>query len=335
MRHNLRGAMMTTETEPRPKLSSTAGCPQLPRGVIASSMTPVDEDGEIQTQLLGPHIEWLIEEGVSAISPLGSSGEFVALSIDQRKGVLESVLALNNGRAHIMAGTGHYSTKKTIELSRHAEMAGADSLLIIMPYYMRPSKSDVLDHYRHIADQVSIPIVAYHAVTATGVDLLTEDLVKLVDEGVLSGVKMSNTDPDRVCQLLQSSDDCQVYVGLDSIAFEGLCHGAHGWISGIPSVVPRAARRLYDAIVIDGDLEQARIEWRPLSVLMRLQFEALLGRKEGPHWLSVAKATLNQIGPYVGDPILPLQRLNDVDQERLSEVLTNLGYSVKSRDNWR
>jgi len=325
--------MMTVETAPHGTPSRSGGLAKLPRGVIASSMTPVDADGEVQTKLLGPHIDWLIDEGVSAISPLGSSGEFVALSSDQRKMVLEAVLAANNGRVHIMAGTHHYSTKETIDLSRHAEQAGAESLLIVPPYYLRPSNREVADHYRRIADQVGIPIVAYHNVIGTGVDLLTEDLVRLVDEGVLAGVKMSNTDPDRVRQLLDASDDCVVYVGIDAIAFEGLCHGAHGWISGIPSIVPRRARRLYESIAVDADLVRARAEWRSLSVLMRLQFGAVLGRGEGPHWLSVAKAALNLIGPYVGDPVPPLQPVNEHDLARLSSVLNDLGYSVQVTDD--
>jgi len=324
---------MTVETTLYRTPSGSAGYAQLPRGVIASSMTPVGADGEVLTKLIGPHIDGLIGEGVSAISPLGSSGEFVALSTEQRKTVLEAVLAANNGRVHIMAGTHHYSTKETIELSRHAQKAGAGSLLIVTPYYLRPSRGCVMDHYRRIADEVSIPIVAYHNVIGTGVDLLTEDLVQLVDEGVLAGVKMSNTDPDRICQLLRATDDCRVYVGLDAIAFEGLCHGAHGWISGIPSVVPRKARSLYEAITVDEDLLRARMEWRSLSDLMRLQFGAVLGRKEGPHWLSVAKAALNLIGPYVGDPVPPLQPIEEHDLALLSTVLTDLGYSVQVRDS--
>jgi 4-hydroxy-tetrahydrodipicolinate synthase len=321
---------MTAEIEVSPEEKGPPSVGALPRGVVASSVTPMSADGTMPLHLVGPHIDWLIGEGVNGISPLGSSGEFVALSSDERKAVLEAALEANNGRVHTMAGTHHYSTSETIELSRHAEAAGADSLLIVPPYYMRPSNRQVLDHYRRIADQVGLPIVLYHNVTGTRVDLSTDDLLQLISEEVIAGVKVSNTDPDRVCQLLQAAgESCRVYVGLDTIAFEGLCHGAHGWISGIPSVVPRRAREFYDTIAVAGDLPRARALWEPLSRLMRFQFEAVLGRDDGPHWLSVAKETLNLIGPYIGDPIAPLQKLSKDDRKRLADILTELQYPVR------
>jgi 4-hydroxy-tetrahydrodipicolinate synthase len=305
---------------------------RLPRGVVASSVTPTDADGELRLDLIGPHIDWLIAEGVDGISPLGSSGEFVALSSAERKDVTEATLAAIDGRVHSMVGTHHYSTKEAIALSRHAEAAGADSLLVVAPYYMRPSRPQVMDHYRRIAASVSVPIVVYHNAVGTGVDLTSGELTQLFDEGAISGVKMSNADPDRVLQLLERTDGAlRVYVGLDAVGFEGLCHGAHGWISGIPSIVPRKAKELYETLAVDHDLEKGRVLWRALAPLMRLQFAAFLGRGDGPHWLSVSKGVLNLIGPYVGEPIPPVQPLSAADVARVTPILANLGYSVASR----
>src|SRR5450755_1642914 len=118
----------------------------LVEGIVASSLTPFSPSGELRLDLVPAHIDWLIGEGVSGISPLGSSGEFVGLESDDRKRVIEAVIAANAGRVHIMAGTHHYSTKIAIELSRHAEQAGADSLLVVPPYYMHPSVNQTLDH---------------------------------------------------------------------------------------------------------------------------------------------------------------------------------------------
>jgi len=302
---------------------------RLPRGIVASSVTPATPEGEVLDELVGPHIDWLIAEGVDGISPLGSSGEFVALSSDQRRHVLETVTAAIDGRVHVMAGSHHYSTSETVALSRHAEQAGADSLLIVPPYYMCPSPGEVMDHYRRVADNVSIPIVLYHNAAGSRVDLSTGHLARLFEEGAISGVKMSNPDPDRIRQLLDATDNaCRVYVGIDVIAFDGLCQGAHGWISGIPSIVPRKARELYNSIAVDGDLARARAQWRALAPLMRLQFQAFLGRGEGPQWLAVSKGVLNLIGPPVGTPILPIQPIGDGDRARLHAVLTDLGYAA-------
>ncbi|MCU1490275.1 MAG: hypothetical protein JWM85_1680 [Acidimicrobiaceae bacterium] len=302
---------------------------RLPRGVVASSATPADADGNLRLDLVRPHVDWLIEEGVDGLSPLGSSGEFVALSVDQRKAVLESVLEAVDGRVHVMAGTHHYSTDEAIELSRHAEKAGADSLLIVPPYYMRIGRRQAMDHYRKIADQVAIPIVLYHNAAGTGVDLTPDDLAQLFEDEAIAGVKMSNPDSDRIRQLIDVTNDAvRTYVGLDTIAFEGLCHGAHGWISGIPSIVPRKAAELYRTIAIDADLRRGRDQWKALAPLMRLQFSAFLGRGDGPHWLSVSKGTLNLIGPSVGSPLPPLQAIEREHEERLAEILRSLGYEV-------
>lgn len=300
----------------------------MPAGIIASTVTPFSKDGSLRLELLKAHIDWLIAEGVDGLSPLGSSGEFTLLESEDRKKVLDEVLRVNDGRVPVWAGTHHYSTATTIELSKHAERAGADALLIVPPYYMSPTVAQTMDHYRRIADVVSIPIILYHNITLTNVDFRTSDLVQLGREGAIGGVKMSNAEPDRICQLLQQAPELCTYCGIDSVAFEGLCHGAHGWISGIPSIVPRAAKALYQAIA-NSDLPQARVLWRPLSQLMRFQFSAYLTRGTGAHWFSSMKATLNMIGPPVGDPQPPLAPLEDSYREELSRMLVELGYETQ------
>jgi dihydrodipicolinate synthase/N-acetylneuraminate lyase len=315
-----------------PSLASTRSSSDraLPPGIIASSVTPFAADGSIQIDRLKPHIDWLIREGVSGLSPLGSSGEFPVLEINERKRLLEEVIRLNDGRVSLWAGTHHYSTRATIDLSKHAAAAGADALLIVPPYYMAPTPEQTMDHYRRIADAVDVPIILYHNIPLTCVDLKTDQLLTLFREGAIASVKMSNPDPDRICELLQNSEGAmRVYCGIDSVAFEGLCHGAHGWISGIPSIVPRAARELYEAIAVHGDLQAARKQWQLLSPLMRLEFSAYSNRGKGPHWFSVMKATLNMIGPPVGEPELPVQPLEQSYHSELAGLLSALGYEVR------
>ncbi|HEY8284463.1 MAG TPA: dihydrodipicolinate synthase family protein [Chloroflexota bacterium] len=298
-------------------------------GIVASSMTPFSPDGDLRLDLIPAHVDWLIGEGVSGISPLGSSGEFVGIESDDRKRVIEAVTTANAGRVHIMAGTHHYSTRIARDLSRHAEQAGANSLLVTPPYYMHPSINQVLDHYRHLADAVRIPIVVYYNFGGTNIDLRTEHLVTLFEEKVIAGVKLSNGNPDRICELLQATDRrLVVYAGIDTVAFEGLCHGAHGWISALPSIVPRAAKQLYETIAIQGDLPSARRQWRALAPLMRLVFREHLGAGNDPNWLAIMKATLNMIGPSVGDPLLPIQPLDARTKEIIAGMVRDLGYEV-------
>ncbi|PSR21690.1 MAG: hypothetical protein C7B45_09810 [Sulfobacillus acidophilus] len=301
----------------------------LPDGIIASSVTPFFPNGDVAYNLLTDHINWLLEEGVDGLSPLGSSGEFAALDINTRKQVLEHVIEINAGRRPIIAGTHHYSTQATIELSIHAERAGADALLITPPYYMSPSVPQVMDHYRAIADAVTIPIVLYHNMANTHVDLKTEHLTTLFEENAIAGVKMSNAESDRIGELLMATGNaCTVYAGIDVVAFDALCLGATGWISGIPSIVPKAAHRLYDAIR-NSDLALARREWNTLAPLMRLEFRGYLYGDGDPHWFSVMKAALNLIGPCVNDPLPPIQPLAEPKLSQLKALLANLGYAVR------
>jgi 4-hydroxy-tetrahydrodipicolinate synthase len=302
------------------------------RGVCASSITPFNADGTLALGRLKPHIDWLIAEGVNAISPLGSSGEFAGMETDDRKRVLEAAIEDCAGRVPIVAGTHHVSTRLTIELSKHAERAGADALLIVPPYYMAPTPAQTMEHFRRIADAVSIPVVLYHNIPLTGINFRTSHLAQLFREGAIKGVKMSNPEPDRICELLQETHgELSVYAGIDSVAFEGLCHGAHGWISGIPSMVPGAAVKLYQAIAVDRDLLRAREIWAKLSPLMRLQFNAYHSGGDGAHWFSVMKAGLNMIGPEVGDPAPPVLPLQEEFKETLATLLRGLGYSIQTK----
>lgn len=299
---------------------------RLPHGIVASSVTPFDDDGRVALDRVHLHIDWLIEQGVDGISPLGSSGEFAALELADRKRVLATAIQAVSGRTPVLAGTHHYTTAGTVELSVHAEQAGADALLIVPPYYMVPTRTQVMDHYRAVAAAVSIPIVLYHNVINVGMELRAEEILKLHEEGVLAGVKFSHSPAGAIFDLVQGGgDDFTVYVGVDTVAFEGLCYGAHGWISGIPSIAPRAARRLYEAIAVAGDLVAAREEWQRLLPLVRLEF-AGIGEGDEPHWFSVMKAALNLlIGSGVGDPVPPLAAVSPEHLQELTNVLRSLG----------
>jgi 4-hydroxy-tetrahydrodipicolinate synthase len=202
-------------------------------------------------------------------------------------------------------------------------------LLVAPPYYMHPSISQTLDHYRRLADAVTIPIVVYYNFGGTNIDLRTEHLVQLFEENVIGGVKLSSVYPDRICELLQATDGkLVVYAGIDTVAFEGLCHGAHGWISALPSIVPRKAVEMYQTIAVKGDLIAARQQWRLLAPLMRLVFREHLGAGNDPNWLSIMKATLNMIGPSVGDPLLPIQPLDPETKKTIAGMVRALGYQV-------
>lgn len=299
----------------------------LPYGVVASSVTPFNQNGDPDISRVHLHIDWLIGQGIAGISPLGSSGEFPALEYADRQRIVDASLEAVNGRVPTLMGTHHYTTKQTVALSKYAEGAGATALLVIPPYYMVPSRTQVMDHYRAIAEAVRIPIMLYYNIANTNVRLHVDDLLQLHAEGAISGVKWSDPAAAPLFDLIEGSDNAmRVYVGVDSVAFEGLSYGAHGWISGIPSIVPKAANTLYQKLAVEHDLVAARAEWRKLLPLVQFEFAGIM-TGDDPHWFAVMKTTLNMlIGPEIGAPALPVQPLPAGDHARLAELLSAVGY---------
>jgi 4-hydroxy-tetrahydrodipicolinate synthase len=305
----------------------------LPHGIVASSVTPFKPDGSIDFAKVKPHIDWLIEERVNGISPLGSSGEFFAMESDARKRLVEAAIEAIDGRVPSMVGTHHYATTIAVDLSKHAEKAGADSLLVVPPYYGLPTAAGVMDHYRRIAEAVSIPVVMYHNAAGTNVDLGTEHLIKLFEEGAIAGVKMSHLMPDRMVELLQAGlKHATIYAGIDYVAFEGLAHGAHGWISAIPSLTPRMAAEMYETLALKGDLVTARKQWKKLAPLMRFVFQGshISRNAPAPHWAAIMKTGLSLIGPDVGQPLAPSSPLDPQNTAILAGLLKSLGYKVRA-----
>lgn len=299
----------------------------LPGGIVASSVTPFTKDGDVDFSRVHLHIDWLIEQGVAGVSPLGSSGEFPALDYADRQRVIDSSLEAVNGRVPTLVGTHHYTTQQTVALSQYAESAGATALLIIPSYYMLPSRRQVMDHYRAVASAVHIPIVLYYNIGNTNVRLSVDELLQLHQEQAIAGVKWSDTNSSSIFDLVEGSNHrLTVYAGVDSVAFEGLCYGADGWISGIPSIVPRAARALYQKIAVERDLDGARELWRAIRPLAQFEF-AGMPTGEDPHWFSVMKSTLALlIGPEIGAPLPPLDMLPPDAMRELAGLLRAVGY---------
>lgn len=303
----------------------------LPQGVVSSNITPFTADGEVDLTRVAVHIDWLIEDGAAGISPLGSSGEFTAMDYADRQRVVDASLEAVNGRVPTLVGSHHYTTKQTVALSRYAEAAGANGLLVIPPYYMLPTRRQVMNHYREIAAAVGIPVVLYYNVGNTNVRLTVDEILQLHSEGAIAGVKWSDYSAAAIFDLLEGSDHAlTVYTGVDPVAFEGLCYGAHGWISGIPSIVPGAANVLYHAIAVQGDLAAARAAWTKLLPLAKFEFAGMAAGVD-PHWFSVMKSALTMlIGPEMGAPQLPLDALAPDDRAYLATLLTRLGYQPRT-----
>jgi 4-hydroxy-tetrahydrodipicolinate synthase len=195
--------------------------------------------------------------------------------------------------------------------------------MVLVPWLMQPLEQDVANHFRRLRDAVTKPIMIYHPQT-TGVQLSLETLVQLVDEGILASAKISQRDPSLARDLKQRvGDACAVFIGHDACAFEALCAGVDGWISGSPIGFPRLTVGIFE-LVRSGRLEEARALWSPLTEFVRLEFGPDPANLQPTHIIAVVKAALNAIGVAVGDPLPPLQPLTGAELAYVQRVARSL-----------
>jgi 4-hydroxy-tetrahydrodipicolinate synthase len=296
-----------------------------PRGVYSPTITAFEKDESISLEGTRAFVRFLLAQGVDGLVPLGSSGEPLALSMSERKAVLDAVMAETAGKVPVLAGVVEYSTRAAIEFGQHAKSAGCEGLMVMPPYGFRPPKRDVFDHLRRIRETVGLPVMLYNVPGTSGIDLMPEEVQQLAEEGVVQSVKWSTAEVSRIrdTQLL-CGPAFPVFVGNDLIAFEGLAVGADGWISCLPMIVPSRAVKLYQLLAVEKNLSAAQELFYPLVPLIRLEFRAVSSPNNDPHWLAVTRESALLRGIPVGESRKPLSPISRVHAEQLRELLVNL-----------
>ena len=289
------------------------------QGIFPAALTMFDAAGNLDEQRTARHWEWLIGQGVHGLVIAGTSGEFIALENHERLRLFRLAKEVNRGRVPLIYGSGHYSTKLTIELSLAAAECGADALIVILPYYQKPSKPAVIRHYRDLRREVNLPIMLYNNPANTAcVDLTPREVAKLVEEDVLHMVKSTYESVVPVHDLSYlAGDRMRIFYGSFQAAYEALAAGAHGWISGVLNVVPKAAIALYDAVGANDAARAFRI-WKRILPIVHLYTHQLIGPVSD---LAAYRSILNfwgLEGGYSRNPFYPL----DAGQEaRLRGIL--------------
>jgi 4-hydroxy-tetrahydrodipicolinate synthase len=283
------------------------------RGIFPAALTMFDADGNLDETRTAKHWDWLIRQGVDGLVIAGTSGEFIALENHERLRLFELAEQVNDGRVPLIYGSGHYSTKLTIDMSRRAQDLGASAVIVILPYYQKPSKAAVVRHFREVRSAVDLPIMLYNnPANSASVDLSPREVAQLVEDDVLHMVKSTYETVVPVHDLhYLVGDRMAIFYGSFQAAFEALCAGAHGWISGILNVAPKAARRMYDAVVRDNDAACGFRVWKRILPLVHLYTHQLVGPVSD---LATYRSILNfwgLEGGYSRNPFFPL----DVEQE--------------------
>jgi len=263
-----------------------------PSGIMVAMVTPFNKkDESINEEQLRNLVNYLIEQGVNGLVPVGTTGEFVNMTMEERLKVIEIVVDEANGRVPVIAGTGESGTKMVIENTRAATDIGADAVLIVTPYYLKPKAKGLYDHYFTIAEKTDIPIIMYNIPICTGVELPWTVVEDLADIDNIVGIKDSSGDFKYFSALLEKvSGKISVLIGWDENVLGALASGADGAILGSANVIPKFWLEIYDHIKNNRLNEAQKLQRRVQKIARMLINSGALGAKE----------CLNMMGIKVG-----------------------------------
>ncbi len=225
-------------------------------GSITALVTPM-RDGRFDEEAFRGFVDWQISEGTHGLVPVGTTGESPTLSHDEHKRVVQVCIEVAGGRVPVIAGAGSNNTTEAIELARFAEDAGADGLLVVTPYYNKPSQEGLYQHYKAINDAVGIPIIIYNIPPRSVIDMSVETMARLFELKNIAGVKDATTKIDRISlQRAAMGPEFNQLSGEDGTALAVMAHGGHGCISVTSNVAPKAQAEFQEACLA-GDFAKA------------------------------------------------------------------------------
>lgn len=269
-------------------------------GSLPALVTPF-KAGKIDEEALRALVDWQIESGSKGLVPVGTTGESPTLSHDEHKQVVEIVVAQAKGRVPVIAGAGSNSTIEAIDFAVHAEKAGADALLVVTPYYNKPTQEGMYQHFKAVNDAVGLPIIIYNIPPRSVVDMSVETMARLYELKNIAGVKDATANLARVSQQRHAmGPDFIQLSGEDMTALAYMAAGGHGCISVVANVAPQLCAELM-AAVAKGDYAGALAIQDRLVPLHDAVFKepGLAGAKHG-------LALLGRIEEEVRLPLLPV-----------------------------
>jgi 4-hydroxy-tetrahydrodipicolinate synthase len=287
------------------------------KGAMVAIVTPF-RNGQVDEAGLRSLIEFQIANGTTGIIPCGTTGESPTLSHKEHERVVEIAIEQTNRRVPVIAGTGSNSTEEAVSLTRHAKSAGADGVLMISPYYNKPTQEGLYRHYEKVAGAVDIPIVLYNIPGRTAVNIEPGTIARLSRIGNIVGVKEASGSMKQITDIIAMCDDDFVVVsGEDYLTYPLMCVGGKGVISVVSNVAPRDMADLC-ALCLDGNFAEGRKLFYKMLPLCHVLFI-----ETNPAPVKAALAMMNKIE---SDEVrLPLAPMSDAIRERLRKEISAYG----------
>jgi len=290
------------------------------KGAIVAIVTPFKK-GRVDEEALRELIEIQINCGTDGIVPCGTTGESATLSHEEHDRVIEITIEAVRKRVPVIAGTGSNSTAEALRLTRHAYEAGADGVLMVCPYYNKPTQEGMYQHFQNIAEAVSIPVILYNVPARTGANLLPETVLRLSEVPNIVGIKEASGSLKQIMDVINlCPEDFCILSGDDAMALPVMAMGGSGVISVFSNIAPADMAGMIDAYQA-GDIAKARnLHYRMLSLMDALFIET------NPIPVKTALAMMGLIDYELR---LPLCRMSKANEDRLAKIISAYGLLPK------
>jgi len=282
-------------------------------GSMVAIVTPFDRNGRVDEETYRQLIEFQIESGTDCIVPCGTTGESATLDYEEHHRVIQICIEQVNKRVPVIAGTGANSTAEAIEISQKAKQIGADGLLLVCPYYNKPSQEGIFQHYKKLAETVALPQVLYNVPGRTGVNMTADTTIRLAEIPNIVAIKEASGDLTQVGQILaKAGGKIDVISGDDFLTYPMMAIGAVGVISVSANAIPKQVKAMVEATLAGDHLIARKLH------LNLLEFHNAMFIEANP---VPVKTTLGLMGKISADVRLPLVPLMPANLDKLKDVL--------------
>src|SRR5271154_5135167 len=286
------------------------------RGSLTALVTPF-KNGSLDEAAFRGLVSWQIEQGSHGLGPVGTTGESPTLSHDEHSRVVEMCLDEAKGRVPVIAGAGSNSTREAVDLAKHAEKAGADAVLVVTPYYNKPTQEGIYQHFKAVNDAIGIPIIIYNIPPRSVVDMSVETMKRLFELKNIAGVKDATANVVRVSQQRAAmGEDFNQLSGEDATVLGYMAHGGHGCISVTSNVAPRLCAEFQESC-LKGDYAGAL---KLQDKLMPLHSALFIETSPAP-----AKYALSLLGKCAETVRLPMVPVAEKTKLAVREAMVHAG----------
>ena len=293
------------------------------KGSMVAIVTPMNEDGSLDHESLEGLIEFHINNQTDVIISVGTTGESATLNFKEHSEVIKSTLSFVNKRIPVVAGSGANSTSEAIELTERSKDLGADGCLLVTPYYNKPTQNGLYEHYKKIADEVSIPQILYNVPGRTSVDMLPETVHRLSTHPNIVAIKEASGNLDRSKELIEKcADNISIFTGDDKTSVRDILLGFKGNISVTANIVPLEMHNMCK-LAMEGKAEEANKINSKIDILHDNLF---IESNPIP-----VKWALHRMGLIKKGIRLPLTWLDEKYEEILEKSLHNSGIILKNK----